>query len=190
MENNSFKKENKMTKIILTIATTLLSITTFSQLAIGVSNVSNKSVSLQFGTENRGLLLPWVDNLSAVTNASNGTLIYDAADKKVKIKYAFGWKDLSVEPGSTIINGVDALNIQTPLMEEIEAKVSIGEASTPAQGILVLEDTTKAMVLPKVDSPHLNIINPSPGLMVYDESKELFAVFNGEVWTYWRASVL
>ena len=36
---------------------------------------------------------------------------------------------------------------------------------------MVLADTNKAMVLPKVASPHLNIVNPAPGMMVYDTTK-------------------
>ncbi|WP_435524785.1 hypothetical protein [Chryseobacterium indoltheticum] len=39
-----------------------------------------------------------------------------------------------------------------------------------------MEDTDKAMILPKVASPHLNIINPAPGMMVYDTTAKQLAV--------------
>jgi hypothetical protein len=52
-------------------------------------------------------------------------------------------------------------------------------------GILVLEDANKAMILPKVASPHLNIISPAAGMMVYDTQKKQLAVFNGTVWSFW-----
>jgi len=41
-------------------------------------------------------------------------------------------------------------------------------------------------VLPKMASPHLNIINPAPGMIVYDTTAKLMTVFNGSVWTFWR----
>lgn len=83
------------------------------------------------------------------------------------------------------LTGVDGVLIQNTATEKTSAKTSIGTpTSTP--GILVLEDTTKAMILPKVASPHLNIINPAPGMMVYDMFNKQLAVFNGRVWSFWK----
>ncbi|WP_262907374.1 hypothetical protein [Chryseobacterium sp. LC2016-27] len=42
------------------------------------------------------------------------------------------------------------------------------------------------MILPKVASPHLNIINPSAGMMVYDTVKKQLAIYNGTVWSFWK----
>ncbi|MEY8760434.1 hypothetical protein [Chryseobacterium tongliaoense] len=61
-------------------------------------------------------------------------------------------------PGSTVgsVSNVDGVLIQNAATENTSAKTTIGTlASTP--GILVLEN--KAMILPKMPSPHLNIIN-------------------------------
>ena len=52
--------------------------------------------------------------------------------------------------------------------------------------ILVLEDANKAMVLPTVPNPHVNIVNPEPGMMVYDTTAKQLAVFNGTVWSFWK----
>lgn len=177
-----------MKKIIITTAVILMSSMGHAQLAIGVSDVSSASVSLEFGAENRGLLLPWVDSEAAVTGVENGTLVYDASDHKVKVKYASGWKDLSIVEGTTInpISNIDGMDIQSALVENADAKVSIGEP-TSVNGIFVLEDTNKAMVLPKVSAPHTNIINPTPGLIVYDPTTQELAVFNGTDWAYWKA---
>lgn len=165
----------------------LFSFLGFSQIAIGKTTVSN-SVSLEFGNENRGMLLPWVTNTADVTGAVNGTMVFALNDKKVKVKYVAGWKDLSVNASGTTVDpvtSVDGVIIQNSAEENINAKVSIGTpTSTP--GILVLEDTNKAMILPKVANPHQNIMNPAPGMMVYDTAKKLLAVFNGAVWSYWR----
>ena len=177
-----------MKKISITIAAILVSFTAQAQLAIGANDVSSASVSLEFGDENRGLLLPWVDSEAAVTGVENGTLVYDASDHKVKVKYASGWKDLSIVEGTTInpISNIDGMDIQSALVENADAKVSIGEP-TSVNGIFVLEDTNKAMVLPKVSAPHTNIINPTPGLIVYDPTTQELAVFNGTDWAYWKA---
>lgn len=177
-----------MKKIILTGIIISTSIYSQAQIAIGKNDTSSPSVSLEFAeTENRGLLLPWVNNETALKNAELGTLVFDAEDKKVKVKYDTGWEDLSIKNGTTTFDGIDALDSQNYLEESAEAKVSIGNP-TNAEGILVLEDIDKAMILPKVESPHENIMNPTPGLMVYDPNTKEFAVFNGEVWTYWKAS--
>ena len=177
-----------MKKISITTAAILMSFMSHAQLAIGTSDVSSASVSLEFGAENRGLLLPWVDSEADVTDVENGTLVYDASDHKVKVKYASGWKDLSIVEGTTInpISNIDGMDIQSALVENADAKVSIGEP-TSVNGIFVLEDTDKAMVLPKVSAPHTNIINPTPGLIVYDPTTQELAVFNGTDWAYWKA---
>ena len=176
-----------MKNIIISMFT-LFTTCAFAQVAIGKASVSSPSVSLEFGTGNKGILLPWVTGVSTVTGAVNGTLVYNTTDKKVYVKYASGWKDLSVDAtGTTVdpITSVDGLTLQNSLDDLDTAKVSIGTpTSTP--GILVLEDTNKAMVLPKVASPHLTIINPAPGMMAYDTTSKQLAVFNGTVWSFWK----
>ncbi len=152
-----------------------------SQVAIGKNNVSNASVSLEFGnTEPKGMILPYVTDKSAITE--NGTVIYNATNHKVEyLKDTNTWFDLSVDTA-----GVADLSIQgSDKTEQAEAKATIGVAST-TPGILVLSDADKAMILPKVASPHLNIINPSPGMMVYDTTKRQLAVYNGTNWSFWK----
>ncbi len=175
-------------KNIFVIAFAIFSGMISAQVAIGKTTLSSPAVSLEFGTANRGLILPWVTSAASVAGAVNGTMIYDLADKKVKIKYASAWKDLSVDiTGTTVdpLTNVDGTLIQNTATENVNAKMAIGPlTSTP--GILVLEASDKAMVLPKVASPHLTIINPSPGMMVYDTVNKQLAVFNGKVWSFWK----
>lgn len=155
-----------------------------AQIGINRENVSNASVSLQFGdTENKGLILPYVTDKSNITE--NGTILYDISDHKVKyLKDANSWFDLSVDATGTAdvsIQGADKT-------EQPGAKVCISSdagGTDSTKGILVLADNNKAMVLPKVASPHLNIIDPSAGMMVYDTVKKQLAVYNGKVWTFW-----
>ncbi|WP_265429740.1 hypothetical protein [Chryseobacterium sp. YIM B08800] len=161
-----------------------------AQVAIGKEATVNTSVSLEFGeSENRGMVLPWVTSTGAVAGAVNGTVVYDLSDHKVKTKYASGWKDLSVDATGTTVDPVtlvDGVIIQDLHTEDTNAEVTIGTTQTSDTGILILEDTDKAMILPKVASPHLNIINPAPGMMVYDTTAKQLAVFNGTVWSFWK----
>ncbi|WDT67280.1 hypothetical protein [Cloacibacterium sp. TD35] len=157
-----------------------------AQVAIGKTNLSSTAVSLEFydGADNkRGLVLPWVTSLSDVAGAVNGTFVYNTTDKKVYVKYASGWKDLSVDTTGTVDT-----SLQNSLSDVNEAKVMIGgdHNTDTTPGILVLGDHHAVMILPKVASPHLNIVNPSPGMMVYDTTTKQLAVFNGTVWSFWK----
>ena len=191
-----------MKNIFITLSI-FLSTCAFAQVAIGKASV-NPSVSLEFydNADNvRGIILPWVDGVSNtapfITNSPiteivvNGTLVYDTSDKKVKVKYTTGWRDLSKDATGTTVDpltSVDGLTLQNSITDLDNAKVQIGgdPATDTTPGILVLADTNKAMVLPKVASPHLNIVNPSPGMMVYDTTKKQLAVFNGTFWSFWK----
>lgn len=174
-----------MKNIFLTL--TLFFATALSaQVAIGKTSISSPAVSLEFydnADNTRGIILPWVTSTAAVTGAVNGTLVYNTADRKVYVKYASGWRDLSVDTTGTVTT-----TLQDALSDLDTAKVLVGgdPATDTTPGILVLADTNKAMVLPKVASPHLNIVNPSPGMMVYDTTKKQLAVFNGTVWSFWK----
>ena len=174
-----------MKNIVATLS--LLFTTSLSaQVAIGKATVSSPAVSLEFydnADNTRGIILPWVTSTAAVTGAVNGTIVYNTADRKVYVKYASGWRDLSVDTTGTVTT-----TLQDALSDLDTAKVLIGgnpdTDTTP--GILVLADTDKAMVLPKVASPHLNIVNPAAGMMAYDTTSKQLAVFNGTVWSFWK----
>lgn len=173
-----------MKKHLLPVAILLIAMGTVkSQIAIGKAEVTNTSVSLEFAdTENRGLILPYVENATGIT--ANGTIIYDTTDHKVKyLKDTGTWADLSIDN-----TGAANILVQTTKTESGTAKAAIGttSATDPTAGVLVLSDTNKAMILPKVASPHLNIVNPAPGMMAYDTAKKQLAVYNGTVWSFWK----
>ena len=173
------------TKITFSLFLVFLSINAFSQVAIGKSSITNTSVSLEFGNENRGIVLPWVESETKVTTTGvvDGTLIYDTLDHKVKLRANNGWKDLSVDT-----TGDADTSIQDTKTDQPGAKVVIGAdgATNTTPGILVLSDSDKAMILPKVASPHLNIIKPAAGMIVYDSVSRQLAVYNGRVWSFWK----
>ena len=178
-----------MKNMIIGIALVFVSISTHAQIAIGgKQTITNNSVSLEFdNTENRGLILPYVETKTGITE--NGTIIYDVTDHKVKyLKEGSTWVNLSEDDTTAATVGVADISIQTTKVERTNAKTAIGAngATDNTDGILVLTATDKAMILPKVASPHLNIINPAPGMMVYDTLKKQLAVYNGKVWSFWK----
>lgn len=146
------------------------------------SDVSSTSVSLEFGNEIGGIILPYVTE-SAATGASVGTLIMDPGSKSVKYFNGTVWKDITGQAAKT--NTV--ANILSDRAESESAKVIIGSVTGGTEkAILVLSDNNKAMVLPHVAKPHLNIINPAAGMIVYDSSNRMLAVFNGTQWSFWK----
>ena len=161
----------------------LISFVAISQTSIGTKTVQNSNVLLEFNEdENRGIILPWVINQNDVVTPVGGTLIFDSTDKKVKF-YRSGlnpsWQDISINSGD-----VDT-SIQTGFTETSN-KTIIGAKTSMANGVLVLEATDKAMVLPNVTSPHLNIIKPVAGTMVYDKVSKMMCLFNGLEWSFWK----
>ncbi|SEV92546.1 hypothetical protein SAMN05421841_0222 [Chryseobacterium wanjuense] len=153
--------------------------------ALGTASVKT-SVLLDFApNQNKGIILPYVRTLP--TTPAEGTLILDATDPtKARIKYYNGtWVDLSGQDADV----TTALATQPTVAQMAEGageKVIMGAASSTANGVLVLESTTKSMVLPIVEDVR-NIPTPSPGMMVYvnKTGAKRLAVFNGSKWSYW-----
>lgn len=197
--NNHFKEKIMKSKYFSIISVMIASFS-FAQVAIGKSSITSNStsISLEFGIGNKGIILPWATNATGVslptTGNKSGIFILDVNDRKVKVSKNDGtWLDLTVHNtekpatgGNVAINNALQTNVAFP--EKADAKSMIGgnpsTDSTP--GILVLADTDKAMIPPLVTDPATNIKNPAPGMMVYDPTKKLLAVYNGTVWSYWR----
>lgn len=191
----------KIMKLIYSIFINVFFVSSLTaQVAIGKQTVQ-PGVSLEFGIGNKGLILPWVLNtngttveLNSAANAKGGALVLDVNDKKVKISKNDGaWVDLTVHVnekpatgGNTAID--NSLQTGTVYTQNSSAKSQIGgTVNDTTPGILVLADTNKVMIPPLVTNPADNINNPAPGMIVFDSVKKLFCVYNGTVWSYWRA---
>lgn len=155
---------------------------------IGTAPANQKtSVLLEFAADqNKGLILPYLRTLPA--SPAEGTIALDATSgTAARVKYYNGaWIDLSGQNGTitTILDSQPTI-LQTP--EVSGAKSIIGSNTSAADGVLVLESTTKAMLLPTVTDVQ-NIPSPSPGMMVYinKAGAKRLAVFNGTRWSYWK----
>lgn len=180
-------------KNTISIIALLASTVVFGQVFVnGTSTTSPKVTSpgvlLEFQTGiNKGIILPW--NVGEVAPKVNGTFILDTTTNQVKAYSNGNWINLSNNAKTT--NTIDMTLQSAPYTELPKAKAVITEptaTTTAPDGILVLESATKALVLPKVANPHLNIGNPAPGMIVFDPVKELLCVYNGTEWSYWSAT--
>ena len=185
-------------KKIFSIVAIALCACAFSQVIFGdaIGTASNKqSVLVDFAAgQNKGIIIPYVRTVPSGAGLAEGTIILDASDQtKAKVKFyngvisadsPEGWADLSNGHGADI-NGI--MTAQPVLAEDAGAKVIIGSNSSTADGVLVLESDTKAMILPMVQDTN-DILNPAPGMMVYinKTGAKRLAVYNGEGWTYWK----
>lgn len=152
----------------------------FAQIGIGKQNIDGRSTVLDFdnGAGNtKGLILPATSGFPTGALV-NGTFIFDVTDKKVKVYENDVWKSLS-DTGNS--NAIAANN-----SAETGKGVIMGETTSTADGVLVLESQDKAMILPKIATPHLNVKNPYPGMICYDTTSKTLAVFDGSVWNYWK----
>ncbi len=71
-------------------------------------------------------------------------------------------------------------------LDDVGGGVVLGADSSSASGVLVLESSDKALILPKVTNPHLNMKSPTIGAMCYDTTSKSIAIFNGKEWAYWK----
>lgn len=150
-----------------------------AQVAIDKASVDGDGI-LDFPTgTTKGIILPIVTTLPTGSNLSNGMILMDYTDKKVKMRENNQWVDLSKESGN-----VSQVTINTST--ETGNGVVIGDATSTTQGVLVLESNSKALILPKIDRPHLNVVNPYPGMICYDTYNKALAVFNGSHWYFWK----
>ncbi|TDX83231.1 hypothetical protein [Epilithonimonas xixisoli] len=176
-----------MKKLILIIFLSLSVTNVRAQVAIGKSTITNGSVLLEFDnavTNKKGIILSSVENLTnalaSTPSANNGTFLFDRSDDTVKMYENNSWVNLSN-------SGSEAKITPNTSGETSQTQGAIiGAATSNAKGVLVLEATNKAMVLPWIQNPHINVKDPYPGMICYDTASRSLAVFDGSVWNYWK----
>jgi hypothetical protein len=161
----------------------------FSILSLGLCFAANAQTAIEKKTADgssvldfaagttKGIILPAVESLPAAP--ANGTFLLDKLDKKIKMYQNGIWVELS---------GIGNTTNVVPYSGTVDngKQTVMGARSTAVDGVLVLESTDKALVLPKISNPHLNVKSPYPGMMCYDTNRKALAVFDGDVWNYWK----
>lgn len=152
----------------------------FAQVAIEKAMINGTSTILDFNSvpgNTKGLILPSTSGV-ATGALANGTFVFDVTDKKVKVYENDAWKPLS-----------DAGSLGTVTVNNAPERgkgVIIGAPDSAADGVLILESLNKAMILPQIATPHVNVKKPYPGMICYDATSKSLAVFDGSVWNYWK----
>lgn len=155
-----------------------------AQISFGKDHLVNQSALVEFGTGNKGIILP---SVSAAPGSVGGTFVFNTSRKAVEVYEGInnnntgGWTSLTDENQGILHSFSNA----GPDVAGTKG-VIIGAGSTTKPGILVLESTTKAMVLPLVANPHTSIKGAVAGTMVYDTASDMLAVYDGQNWSYWK----
>ncbi|KIA85989.1 hypothetical protein [Kaistella jeonii] len=151
----------------------------FAQVGIEKTTVDGSGIlDFPLGTT-KGIILPNVTKSSDMTSVTRGTIVYDLTTKNAQ--YFDGmWRTLNVMTTGT----APTLLAGTDLATDIG--VIIGKQSSSAQGVLILESDSKALILPKVNDPVANVNSPVAGMMCYDPVKKLMCIYNGIDWSFWR----
>lgn len=191
------KSKTMKSKIILSALILSVSFAAKAQVAIGKTpvppattvEITNSSVLLEFGTEAKGIIVPQV---ASAPSAAGGTFIFNSSAGVLAMQVYEGRND-SGNGGWTNLTGNSIpgaahtfVNSGTDKIPATGAGAIIGADNTSKRGALVLESTTKALVLPKVANPHLNIKSPVAGTMVYDITADMLAVYDGANWSFWK----
>ena len=156
----------------------------FSQAQVVISEVANavptnSSVLLEFGNLPKGIILP---SASEATDAVGGTFLVNTTAKAVQYFDGTNWINLTYP---NMLVGNSFVGSSTT---DVGEGVVIGATSSSKPGVLVLESTTKALVLPKVANPHQNVLSPIAGTIVYDTTTDSLAVYDGKEWSFWAAN--
>lgn len=182
----------KIMKKFITFLTLIISNVLIAQMAIGKNSINGESTLLDFNTDQfntRGIILPAVvttptfeitENDINGNHPNNGTFIFDRSSKRFKMFENNQWVLIGEREGN-----ISALS---PLRstEEIGQGVIIGSDQTDAKGVFILESPNKAIILPHIADPHINVRNPFPGMICYDTSSNTMAFFDGINWNYYQ----
>ena len=190
-----------MKKIIYSITFCLLATFVQAQVSIGgnqsingnstildfAGGTASESSSDQATTNEKGVILPAVGSSPTYTvvnpttnNPNNGTFLFDRTLKMIRMFENGSWVNLSDAAGNDIPSAmVNASN-------EVGNGVIIGAQTSNAKGILILESTNKAVILPHIKNPHTTVKSPYSGMMCYDTVSNSLAVYDGTRWNYWK----
>ncbi|GAA5097508.1 hypothetical protein GCM10023210_32680 [Chryseobacterium ginsengisoli] len=153
----------------------------------GKQNIEGTSTIVDFNniaTNTNGIILPAVDNVSnslaSAASNNNGTFLFDKSTGKIRMFENNIWVDLSDAGNSTSIANNSSADFT------LSQGAIIGSATSNAKGVLVLESSNMAMILPRIANPHLTVKSPYPGMICYDTASKTLAVFDGNVWNYWK----
>ncbi|MCF2221489.1 hypothetical protein H9Q08_19675 [Chryseobacterium sp. PS-8] len=170
-----------MKKIIYILCLPIFHIA-YGQVAIGNSpSFVTANGVLDLSTETNPIILPNISSRPA--NAVEGTLIFDNSTNKIEYKNDSSWVELTLNAGNKNTPTAALLHTTEP------EGVIIGSNLSQAPGVLVLEKNNLGLVLPRNPLP-TSISKPTSGSLIYDNSKNMLAVYNGTEWSFWEVPLV
>ncbi len=149
----------------------------YGQVAVDKLTVDGDGI-LDFASgTTKGILLP---NVQTLPTGFEGTLLYDRNDDKIKYHDGMAWQDLTTDTGYARVHDNTTNDVA------LSKGVIMGANSSAADGVLILEASNKSLILPKIENPHLTVVNPVAGMICYDTANHLFSIFNGVTWEFWE----
>lgn len=167
-------------KGLIRVMSIFMVLCTYAQVGIEKNSVDGDGILDFPSNTTKGIILPGVTSIMA--GFSEGTLLFDETDNKVKYFDGTVWQNLTDDVGQARQRD----NITLENLTTLDKGVIIGDHTSTAIGVLVLEATDKALILPKVTEPHLKVVNPEAGMICYDTTNHALSVFNGNTWEFWK----
>lgn len=164
----------KKTSFILFLI--LINLNLNAQIAIGKDYVDGDAL-IDFAENEGGLILPIVSDLPL--GNYTGTLLVDENTATVKAGTNSAWISLT-DTGR--IDESSAIKVR----DKKSKGAVVGHETATAEGVLVLENDSKALVLPKVYDPVNTLRSPIIGTICYDTKSETIAIFDGKYWSFWK----
>jgi hypothetical protein len=157
------------------------SFNSIAQVAIGKNTIDGSGI-LDFEENLKGgIVLPRVTQMPTQAAAlTDGTILVNAvqlSNVKVQVRQNGAWVNLTDEVSLPFLD----VNITPDFLDG----TIIGSNTSTANGVLVLESTDKALILPKVINVN-ELRNAVIGTMFYDMASKSLAVFDGSKWIFWK----
>ena len=158
-----------------------LTCSTNAQYAIGKFSIDGSAL-IDFALNSKGgIVLPKVTQMpTSVASTKNGTILVNAVNLSsitVQIRQNDSWLNLT--------DPVELPNLDINTANDTAVGYIIGGQTSNAEGALVLESSTKALVLPKVSNV-TNLTNATIGTIFYDLNTKSLAVYDGLKWIFWK----
>lgn len=174
MHKRTMKKNRLTTLFFLFLFTQIKAQVIIAEESNYPTDITESSL-LQFEDDtSKGIILP--ANNTEPENSANGTIIFDRLSERVKMFENEKWVNLSdTGKAPALLNEND-----------LGKGVIIGADTSMADGVLVLESSDKALVLPRINNVNTDVINPYPGMICYDLATKTVTIFDGIQWNYWN----
>lgn len=152
-----------------------------AQYAIGKFSIDGSAL-IDFAFNSKGgIVLPKVSEMpTTAASTQNGTILVNAVNLSsitVQMRQNDSWINLT--------DPIELTNLDINTITDSKTGFIIGNKTSNAEGALVLESSTKALILPKTTNV-TNLTNVTIGTIFYDMNTKSLAIYDGRIWVFWK----